>query len=165
MAIRMIRKDEDPILRKKSKVVEQFDDKLKVLVEDMIETMHEADGVGLAAPQIGILKRLIVVDLYDEEGPKVFVNPVIENPSGCQIGEEGCLSLPGRHGFVERPDFLKLKYQDLEGKHHVLEAEDFFARVLCHEVDHLEGILYIDRAIPEDELEFEDDEEEFEVEA
>lgn len=159
MAIRLIRKDEDPVLRKKSKVIEVFDEKLKTLAEDMIETMHDADGVGLAAPQIGLLKRLIVVDLYDEEGPKVFVNPVIESPEGCQIDVEGCLSLPGQQGYVERPETLKLKYQDLDGVAHELVAEDFFARVLCHEVDHLEGVLYIDKVIPEDELDFEDEDE------
>lgn len=159
MAIRLIRKDEDPVLRKKSRVIEVFDEKLKTLAEDMIETMHEADGVGLAAPQIGLLKRLIVVDLYDETGPKVFVNPVIEGPKGCQIDVEGCLSLPGQQGYVERPETLNLKYQDLDGVAHELVAEDFFARVLCHEVDHLEGILYIDKVIPEDELDFEDEDE------
>lgn len=159
MAIRLIRKDEDPVLRKKSKVIEVFDEKLKTLAEDMIETMHDADGVGLAAPQIGLLKRLIVVDLYDEEGPKVFVNPVIESPEGCQIDVEGCLSLPGQQGYVERPETLKLKYQDLDGVARELVAEDFFARVLCHEVDHLEGVLYIDKVIPEDELDFEDEDE------
>ncbi|MGX8797914.1 peptide deformylase [Fusibacter sp. JL298sf-3] len=156
MAIRIIRTDDDPILRKKARVVEKFDDKLKLLAEDMIETMHSADGVGLAAPQIGLLKRLIVVDIYDETGAKVFVNPEIIDPKGCVIGEEGCLSLPGQHGYVERPEKLTLRYQDLEGQAHTFEAEEFIARVLCHEVDHLEGILYIDKAIPEEELELEE---------
>lgn len=147
MAIRIIRKDDDPILRKKAKEVTGFDKKLQVLAEDMIETMHDADGVGLAAPQIGLLKKVIVVDLYDEEGPMVMINPTITQESGCQIEEEGCLSLPGKHGFVERPTQIKVKYQNLSGKNQELTATDLLARVICHEVDHLNGILYIDREI------------------
>ena len=150
MATRIIRTDDDPILRKKSRTIDVFDDRLKVLAEDMVETMHQADGVGLAAPQIGILKRIIVVDLYNDEGPMIFVNPEISNAEGCEVAEEGCLSLPGRHGLVERPEFLILKYQDLEGNHNQLKAEGLLARILCHEVDHLDGILYIDRQILEE---------------
>lgn len=150
MATRIIRTDDDPLLRKKSRAIDVFDDRLKLLAEDMIETMHQADGVGLAAPQIGILKRLIVVDLYNEEGPMIFVNPELSEAEGCEVAEEGCLSLPGRHGLVERPWSLTLKYQDLEGNQCQLRAEGLFARILCHEVDHLDGILYIDRQISEE---------------
>lgn len=153
MAIRIIRTDDDPILRKQSKPVEKFDEKLKILVEDMIETMHDADGVGLAAPQIGLLKRVIVVDLYDEVGPMALINPEIVEDSGAIIAEEGCLSLPGRHGFVERPAVVKVNYQSLEGESLQMVGEELLARVLCHEIDHLNGVLYIDKAISESELE------------
>ncbi len=148
MAIRMIRTDDDPILRKQAKAVSAFDNKLKRLVEDMIETMHEADGIGLAAPQIGVLKRVIVVDLYDEEGPMALVNPRLVASEGCQQEEEGCLSLPGRHGLVERPYQVTVQYEDLSGDTYELTGEELLARVLCHEMDHLDGILYIDKEIP-----------------
>lgn len=145
MAIRTIRIDEDPILRKKSKEITVFDDKLQLLVDDMIETMHEADGVGLAAPQIGVLKRVVVVDLYDGEGPIALINPVMIEQNGVQIGEEGCLSLPGKHGTVKRPLSVKVQFQDVDGTTYEIEGEELLARALCHELDHLEGILYIDR--------------------
>ncbi len=148
MAIRIIRTDDDPILRKQAKAVSAFDNKLKLLVEDMIETMHEADGIGLAAPQIGVLKRVIVVDLYDEEGPMALVNPRLVASEGCQQEEEGCLSLPGRHGLVERPYQVTVQYEDLSGDTYELTGEELLARVLCHEMDHLDGILYIDKEIP-----------------
>jgi len=147
MAIRTIRTDEDPILRKKAKTVIKFDDKLKTLVEDMIETMHEAEGVGLAAPQIGILKRIVVIDLYDDEGPIAFINPVMLEVSGTQCEEEGCLSLPGRTGYVNRPTHMVVSFQDERGEFYELEADEFLARVLSHELDHLEGILYIDKMV------------------
>lgn len=148
MAIRIIRTDDDPILRKKSKPVVQFDDKLKILVEDMIETMHEADGIGLAAPQIGVLKQVIVIDLYDEDGPIALINPRIVEQKGCQIEEEGCLSLPGRHGYVQRPFEVTVQYEDLEGQSYEMVGEELLARALCHEIDHLNGVLYIDKEVP-----------------
>jgi len=154
MAIRHIRTDDDPILRKISKTVDSFNDKLKVLIEDMIETMHHAEGVGLAAPQIGILKRVIVIDLYDEDGPMALVNPEIVEMQGEQVEEEGCLSLPGRRGIVKRPESVKVKFQDEEGNAYIIEGEELLARVLCHEIDHLNGILYIDKQeeeLPEEE--------------
>lgn len=147
MAIRIIRTDDDPILRKTSRPVTVFDDKLNVLIEDMIETMHHAEGVGLAAPQIGILKRLIVIDLYDEEGPLALINPEIIETSGNQCQEEGCLSLPGRQGFVNRPEWVKVRFQDEVGEWYEIEGEELLARVLCHEIDHLNGILYIDKVV------------------
>lgn len=151
MAIRLIRIDEDPILRKKSKPVTVFDEKLKVLVDDMVETMHHADGVGLAAPQIGILKQVIVLDLYDDEGPMALINPRIVDKKGKQIEEEGCLSLPGRHGMVERPYEVTVQYEDVTGESYELTGEELLSRVLCHEIDHLNGILYIDKQIEDTE--------------
>lgn len=152
MAIRMIRKDEDPVLRKISKVVTQFDDKLAILVEDMIDTMYEADGVGLAAPQIGILKRVAVIDVYDDTGVKVLINPEIIDRDGEQFEIEGCLSLPGKSGRVKRPEWVKVEYQDLHGKPRTIEGTELLARALCHEIDHLNGVLFTDTAeIVEDE--------------
>ncbi len=151
MAIRIIRIDDDPILRKKSKPVTVFDEKLKVLVDDMVETMHHADGVGLAAPQIGILKQVIVLDLYDDEGPMALINPRIVDKKGKQIEEEGCLSLPGRHGMVERPYEVTVQYEDVTGDSYELTGEELLSRVLCHEIDHLNGILYIDKQLEDTE--------------
>lgn len=147
MAIRTIRTDNDPVLRKVAREVTVFDEKLEVLVEDMIETMHDADGVGLAAPQIGILKRVIVFDLYDDEGPMALINPRIVDQSGLQMEEEGCLSLPGRHGIVKRPLSVTVQFEDLDGESYEIVGEELLARVLCHEIDHLDGILYIDKQI------------------
>jgi peptide deformylase len=157
MAIRNIRTDEDAVLRKKSREITKFDTKLKVLVEDMIETMYDADGIGLAAPQIGLLKRLIVIDLYDEEGVKVLINPEIIEESGTQNEIEGCLSLPGKAGRVVRPFYVKVKGKDIDGNEVIMEGEDLLARAFCHEIDHLEGILFTDNAVMVD---FEDEEEE-----
>lgn len=147
MAIRTIRTDNDPILRKISKEVTVFDEKLQILVDDMIETMHHADGVGLAAPQIGVLKRVIVIDLYDDEGPMELINPRFIEQSGLQMEEEGCLSLPGKHGVVKRPLSVKVQFEALDGETYEIEGEELLARVLCHEIDHLDGILYIDKQI------------------
>ena len=144
MAIRTIRLEEDPILRKISKEVVVFDEKLKILVEDMIETMHDADGVGLAAPQVGVLKRVIVLDMYDDEGPIAMINPRFVEQIGIQIGEEGCLSLPGKHGIVKRPLTVMVQFEDVLGDTYELEGEELMARALCHEIDHLNGILYTD---------------------
>ncbi len=146
MALRTIRKDEDPILRKKSREVGKFDDRLKQLSDDMLETMYDADGIGLAAPQVGILKRLIVIDLYDENGPGIYVNPQIVEQSGEQYEIEGCLSVVGLRGRVMRPNRVKVNYQDLNGEQKTIEAEDLLARAFCHEIDHLEGVLFTDKA-------------------
>lgn len=158
MAIRKIRTDEDPILRKKSKVVSNYSDRLKVLVEDMYETMDVAYGVGLAAPQVGILKRVIVIDNRDEESGKRFymINPEIIEKEGVEVGMEGCLSVPGKQGTVERSKDIKVRYNDLSGEEKILEAEDFLARILQHEIDHLDGILYTDKAIEMYEAESEE---------
>lgn len=149
MAIRKIRTDEDPILRKKSKVVSNYNDRLKVLVDDMYETMDVAYGVGLAAPQVGILKRVIVIDNRDEENGKRFymINPEIIEKEGVEVGMEGCLSVPGKQGTVERSKDIKVRYNDLSGEEKIMYAEDFLARIIQHEIDHLDGILYTDKAI------------------
>lgn len=158
MAIRKIRTDEDPILRKKSKVVSNYNDRLKVLVEDMYETMDVAYGVGLAAPQVGILKRVIVIDNRDEENGKRFymINPEIIEKEGVEVGMEGCLSVPGKQGTVERSKDIKVRYNDLSGEEKIMYAEDFLARILQHEIDHLDGILYTDKAIEMYEAESEE---------
>lgn len=147
MAIRNIRTDEDAVLRKKSREITAFDGKLKDIVEDMIETMYDADGIGLAAPQIGLLKKIIVIDLYDDEGVKVLINPEIIEESGTQNEIEGCLSLPNKAGRVVRPFYVKVKGQDVEGNEVTMEGEDLLARAFCHEIDHLNGVLFTDMAV------------------
>lgn len=163
MAIRKIRTDGDPILRKKSKVVTNYNDRLKLLIDDMYETMDLAPGVGLAAPQIGILKRVIVVDNREEdndEGEKpmrfYMINPAIIEKDGEEVSMEGCLSVPGKQGKVKRAKHIKVKYNDLEGQEKLMEAEDFLARIIQHETDHLDGILYTDKAIDMYEAESEE---------
>lgn len=145
MAIRNIRKKNEDVLRKKSKVVEKIDNRTLTLIEDMIDTMYEADGVGLAAPQVGILKRIFVVDVYDGEGPRVFINPEILSSKGSQVGEEGCLSAPGEFGDVDRPNYVKVTALNEKGEKFTLEAEEFLARAICHEYDHLEGVIFLDK--------------------
>jgi peptide deformylase len=149
MALRTIRLDSDPILRKKSRLVEKYDEKIKILVDDMIETMYDADGVGLAAPQVGILKRILVIDIYDETGVKVLINPEIVDQKGEQIDVEGCLSIPGVSGTVKRPEYIKVKGYDQVGGLVTIEGEGLLARALCHEIDHLDGILFTDKIIEE----------------
>lgn len=144
MAIRNIRNDKDEILRKRSKEVESIDNKVRELVLDMLDTMYKNDGVGLAAPQVGILKRIIVYDIG--EGPKVMVNPVITKTSGMQTGEEGCLSSPNVFGMVDRPAVVHVKAFDLEGKEITVKAKELEAIVICHETDHLDGVLFLDKA-------------------
>jgi peptide deformylase len=143
MAIRQIRIDDDPILRKKSRVIDQITDRIRDLNTDMIETMNEADGVGLAAPQVGILKRMAVVDVG--EGPITLINPKIIEQDGEALDEEACLSLPEQSGLVRRPKHLIVEATDIEGNRFELEAEDLLARAVCHELDHLDGVLFIDR--------------------
>lgn len=145
MAIRKIRIVEDEILRKKARRVEKFDDKLKELIEDMFETMEFAQGVGLAAPQIGLLRRVIVAD-DREENRMALINPEIVEKSGEEIDVEGCLSIPNKQGHVKRATFIKVKYNDVDGTEKELEAYDYFARILQHEIDHTNGVLYTDIA-------------------
>lgn len=143
MGIRNIRKDGDPILRKISKVVTNFEGRTQMLIDDMIETMNDANGVGLAAPQVGILKRIVVIDIG--EGPIVLVNPEIVETKGEVNEKEGCLSIPGKEGNVIRPQYVKVKAQDRKGNSIEMEGENLLARAFCHEIDHLNGILYIDK--------------------
>lgn len=145
MAILRIRTDEDPILRKKSREIETFDDSLKQLIDDMYETMYQAEGVGLAAVQIGKLKRMLVIDDY--EGSKlVMINPKRVEESGDVEALEGCLSVPERVGKVKRFETVKVEYQTADGEETAIEAEGFLARIIQHEMDHLDGILYTDLA-------------------
>ena len=150
MAIRNIRKEGDPLLRKKSKVVPEVTDRIKVLLDDMAETMYQADGVGLAAPQVGILKRVIVVDPHDETtGLVKLVNPEIIEADGEQVGIEGCLSIPNFNATVKRPEHVKVKYIDEDGNEKIWDAHGFPAVILSHEIDHLDGILFRDKSIEE----------------
>ena len=142
MAIRIVRTYEDEILRKKCKPVKAFDEKLHLLLDDMAETMYENNGVGLAAPQVGMLKRVVVIDIG--EGLYELINPEIIETSGEQTGSEGCLSVPGKAGDVTRPNYVKVRAFDRNGDEYEIEGEELMARALCHELDHLDGRLYTD---------------------
>ncbi|MDD5796079.1 MAG: peptide deformylase [Oscillospiraceae bacterium] len=145
MAIRQIVKEGDPVLNKKCREVVKFDDRLAMILDDMKETLALAEGVGLAAPQVGILRRIVVVDVG--EGPIELVNPVITEQSGEQEGLEGCLSCPGEWGITRRPMYVTVKAQDRNGKEFTVSGEGLLAKAFCHELDHLEGILYKQIAI------------------
>ena len=146
MAIRKIVKlGEDDVLRKRSRKVEKFDKRLEQLLDDMADTMYEADGAGLAAPQVGILKRCVVIDVG--EGLIELVNPEILSAEGTQMCIEGCLSVPGRRGRVERPEKVIVHAQDRKGRHIELEGDGFLANAICHELDHLDGIVYVDKML------------------
>lgn len=144
MALRSVRVVEDEILRKKCRVVENIDNKILTILDDMLETMYHSDGVGLAGPQIGILKRLVVIDVEDGNVYKM-INPEIIESSGEQIDVEGCLSVPNVNGKVNRPNYVTAEYTDIEGNRVVVKGEGLLARCICHELDHLEGILFTDR--------------------
>ena len=148
MAIRNIRKNGDEILRKKSREVEKVDEKIKELVKDMLETMYKNNGVGLAAPQVGILKRVVVIDLYDNNGPIVLINPEIIKEKGEQEVEEGCLSFPNQFAKIIRPAEVTVKALDEDGKEIKIKAKELLAQAICHEVDHLNGEVFIDKIIP-----------------
>lgn len=152
MALRNVLKEGNETLRKKSREVTVFDERLATLIDDMVETMRDSQGVGLAAPQVGILRKVVVIDVG--EGPHELVNPVIVHQEGDQYGAEGCLSVPNQWGMVHRPQKVRVKAQDRTGKEFELEAEDYFAVAVCHELDHLAGVLFIDKA--EEMLEPED---------
>ena len=143
MAIRAIRVIGDSVLNKKCKEVKAVNDRTKVLIEDMIDTMREANGVGLAAPQIGVLKRIVVIEI-EPENIYVLINPVILEQYGEQEGYEGCLSVPGKSGIVKRPNHVKVKAFDIDMNEYTLEGEGLLARAICHECAHLEGELYVD---------------------
>jgi peptide deformylase len=145
MAIRNVVQVGDEVLRQRCFEVENFDESLFRLLDDMKDTVKKEQGAGLAAPQVGVLRRVVVVDV-EEEGYFEFINPVITAQKGEQSGWEGCLSVRGKSGIVSRPMKVTLAYQDRYGEKHVLKAKGFFARAICHELDHLDGILYIDKA-------------------
>lgn len=140
MALRQIRTVGDPCLTKVCKEVEEVNERTLTLIDDMLDTMYEAEGVGLAAPQVGVLKRIVVIDVG--EGPIVMINPEILETSGSQTGSEGCLSVPGKAGTVTRPDYVKAKAYDEEMNEYVIEGEELLARAICHELAHLDGHLY-----------------------
>jgi peptide deformylase len=145
MALRTIRKHGDELLRKRSKEVDAINERILTLLNDMEETMYDADGVGLAAPQVGILKRVVVIDIG--EGILRLINPEIISTEGSYVDVEGCLSVPGEQGEVERPYKVKVKALNEKGEEIIVEGEELLARALCHEIDHLEGVLFIDKVI------------------
>lgn len=149
MAIRIIRQEGDEILKKKSKPVEKIDEKIKELIKDMIDTMHKFDGVGLAAVQVGILKQILVIDLYEEgKEPYVIINPEIIETKGIQEVEEGCLSFPNKFAKIERPEEVTVRALNEEGKTIKIKGKGLLAQALCHEIDHLNGEVFIDKIIP-----------------
>ncbi len=144
MAIRNIREYGDEVLTKKCKEVTEMTPRIRELIGDMLETMYEANGVGLAAPQVGILKRIVVIDVTGED-PHILINPRIVESSGEQTGQEGCLSLPGKSGQVTRPNYVKAVALDVNMKPFELEGTELLARAICHELDHLEGHMYVEK--------------------
>ena len=145
MALRNIVLKEDELLRKTARQVEKIDGRLLALLDDMAETMYAADGVGLAAPQVGVLRRVFVVDVHDGNGLVEFINPVIRNAKGVQTGEEGCLSCPGISGMVDRPEELDVEATDRDGNRFTIHADGLLAVCVSHENDHLDGVLFIDK--------------------
>ncbi len=148
MAVRNVREDGDEILRKKSREVDVVDDRIRQLLDDMVDTMHKYNGVGLSAVQIGILKKLVVIDLYDNKGPIKLVNPIIVKQKGEQEVEEGCLSFPNQYAKLIRPAEVVAEALDENGKKIKIKAKGLLAQAICHELDHLEGILFVDHMIP-----------------
>ena len=151
MALRQIRKEEDEILRKVSREVsvdEITGEKIQSLIDDMIETMHKFNGVGLAAVQVGVLKRVVVIDVEDENGVYVLINPAITKTKGERECEEGCLSFPNEFGKVVRPNEVTVEFYDRAAKKNKLKAKELLAQAICHECDHLEGVLFVDQVIP-----------------
>ena len=158
MGLRKILTDKEPSLHKVCRPVEKFDGKLHKLLDDMVETMVDAHGVGLAAPQVGILRRIVVVNTGDEV--LELVNPTLLETDGEQIGAEGCLSVPGKYGLVKRPYYAKVRAQDRFGDWYEVEGEELIARCFCHELDHLDGIVYtevMERFLRDEELDFDED--------
>lgn len=163
MALRKLREIGDPILNKTCKEVKEVTDRTKDLIDDMFETMYEAQGVGLAAPQVGILKRIVVIDCGDD--PLLLINPEVLETSGEQTGQEGCLSVPGKAGIVTRPNYAKVKAYNEDMEEFIVEGEELLARALLHEIDHLDGHLYVEKVegdlmdvVPDDEDEMEEEE-------
>lgn len=159
MALREIKIQGDPVLNKECRPVEKMTPRLELLIEDMLDTMYDANGVGLAAPQVGVLRRIVVIDVG--EGPIVMINPEILETSGEQTGSEGCLSVPGKAGTVTRPNYVKAKALNENMEEFIIEGEELLARAICHELDHLDGHMYTE--LVEGDLmdvEYGDDEEE-----
>lgn len=148
MAIRNVREEGDEILKKKAREVEEMDERIQILIDDMIETMHSLNGVGLAAQQVGILKRVIVIDLYDDKGVVVLINPKIIKEKGKQEVDEGCLSFPNQFAKIIRPKEVEVEALNRDGKKIKIKAKDLLAQAICHEVDHLNGIVFVDKIIP-----------------
>lgn len=144
MAIRNIREIGDEILTRKCKTVKEMTPRIREMIQDMLDTMYQAGGVGLAASQVGILKRIVVIDTTGED-PHILINPRILESSGEQTGREGCLSVPGKAGMVTRPAYVKAAAQDLDMKEFELEGTEYLARAICHELDHLDGHLYVEK--------------------
>ena len=149
MAIRTIRIYGDDLLRKKCRVVDDINQRISILIEDMKETMYNSNGIGLAAPQVGILKRIVVIDVGD--GLITLINPEIVEMQGSQLEREGCLSIPGVQKSVDRPEIVKVKAINEIGEKIIIDGEGLLARALCHEIDHLDGVLFIDKAIEDEE--------------
>ena len=143
MALRTIRLQGDPVMTKTCREIKEMTPKIKELIEDMLDTMYEANGVGLAGPQVGVLKRIVVIDIG--EGPVVMINPMILESSGEQTGDEGCLSLPGKAGVVTRPDYVKAKALNEDMEEYIIEGTGLMARAICHELDHLDGHMYTEK--------------------
>lgn len=148
MAIRNIRLEKDEILKKKSREIEVIDDKIQTLIDDMIETMYKYNGVGLAAVQVGILKRVVVIDIEDGEGVRILINPKITKTKGEQEVDEGCLSFPNQYAKVIRPKEVTVEALDRSGNKIIIKAKDLLAQAICHELDHLEGVTFVDQMIP-----------------
>ena len=161
MAIRNVRKIGDPVLNKVCKEVREVNDRIRELIDDMFDTMYEADGVGLAAPQVGILKRIVVIDVTGED-PILLINPVILSTDGEQTGYEGCLSVPGMAGQVTRPNYVKVKAMNEDMEEVIYEGTELLARAFCHEIDHLDGKMYTDLVEGELHRTSYDEDEEFE---
>ncbi len=146
MALRTIREYGDDVLERKCKEVKEVTPRIRELVDDMLETMYDANGVGLAAPQVGILKRIVVIDVSPEaDSPIIMINPEILETDGEQTGYEGCLSIPGKSGVVTRPNYVKAKAFDLDMNEYIIEGEELLARAICHELDHLDGHMYVEK--------------------
>ena len=148
MAIRNLRFEKDEILKKRSREVEVIDEKIQTLIDDMIETMHQKDGVGLAAPQVGILKRVVVIDIDDGTGVKILINPKIVKTKGEQEVEEGCLSFPNQYAKMLRPKEVTVEALDRNGKKITIKAKDLLAQAIAHECDHLDGVVFVDKMLP-----------------
>lgn len=148
MAIRNLRFDGDEILKKRSREIEKIDEKIRELARDMIDTMHKFEGVGLAGPQVGILKRIIVIDLYEENTQFILINPEIISEKGEQLVDEGCLSFPNQYGKIRRPKEMVVKALDLDGNEIKIKAKDLLAQALSHEIDHLNGVVFVDKVEP-----------------